>query len=207
LLPNTLDPNFEIAANDPPMSEDGRRELLTVTRLWVGEEKKGVDLALRAFSRVRQKHPDIFFRIVGSGSDKPRLQKLALSLGLESSTLFEQDLSDEELASRYRDCHIFVLPSGQEGFGIVFLEAMRFAKPCIGGDAGGTPDVIVSGETGYLVPYGDAGAIETALNRLLGDPGLAKRMGQAGRRRLDEHFSFDRFRERLGRYLKKLLRS
>jgi len=205
-LPNTLDPSFEGSYPEHACDRRSRRELLTVTRLWVGEEKKGVDLTLQAISRLRKKYPDVFFRIVGSGSDKPRLQQLAQSLGLEDCTLFEQDLTDGELASRYRDCEIFVLPSGQEGFGIVFLEAMRFAKPCIGGDAGGTPDVVVNDETGYLVPYGEIDAIEQALDSLLGDPDLRRRMGEAGRRRLEEQFTFDRFRERVGGYLSELLR-
>jgi phosphatidylinositol alpha-1,6-mannosyltransferase len=206
-LPNTLDPSFEASHPEPSLKSGGRRELLTVTRLWIGEEKKGIDLALQAFARIQQKHRDAFFRIVGSGTDKPRLQQLARSLGLEQCTLFEENLTDEELASRYRDCELFVLPSGQEGFGIVFLEAMRFAKPCIGGNAGGTPDVVVDGETGYLVPYGDIDAIERALESLLGDAELRRRMGQAGRRRLEEQFTFDRFRKRLGGYLSELLQA
>jgi glycosyltransferase involved in cell wall biosynthesis len=205
-LPNTLDPSFDNSPPGPAPRASGRKELLTVTRLWVGEEKKGVDLTLEAVARLRKKHPGIFFRIVGSGSDKPRLQQLAVTLGLEECTQFEQDLSDDELASRYRDCELFVLPSGQEGFGIVFLEAMRFGKPCIGGNAGGTPDVVVDGETGYLVPYGDVGAIERALDSLLGDAELRRGMGEAGRRRLENHFTFERFRERVGGYLSVLLR-
>jgi glycosyltransferase involved in cell wall biosynthesis len=201
-LPNTLDPAFEGSIEgrevDPP-------ELLTVTRLWVGEEKKGIDVALRAFARLREKHPEALFRIVGEGTDKPRLQRLAADLGLGEHALFEENLSDEELAARYRDCAIFVLPSGQEGFGIVFLEAMRFAKPCIGGNAGGTPDVIVDGESGYLVPYGDVEALEGALDRLLSDPELRRSIGEAGRRRLEEQFTFERFKERVSGYLARLL--
>jgi glycosyltransferase involved in cell wall biosynthesis len=201
-LPNTLDPSFESSAEgrevDPP-------QLLTVTRLWVGEEKKGVDVALRAFARLRARHPRALFRIVGEGTDKPRLQRLAAALDLGESVLFEANLTDEQLAERYRDCSVFVLPSGQEGFGIVFLEAMRFSKPCIGGNAGGTPDVIVDGESGFLVPYGDVDALEAALDSLLSDPGLRRKIGMAGRRRLEEEFTFERFKERVSRYLARLL--
>jgi glycosyltransferase involved in cell wall biosynthesis len=202
-LPNTLDPAFEGAVEgreaDPP-------ELLTVTRLWIGEEKKGVDVALRAFSRLRASHPRALFRIVGEGTDKPRLQRLAAELELGENVIFEENLTDEQLAARYRDCALFVLPSGQEGFGIVFLEAMRFSKPCIGGDAGGTPDVILSGETGYLVPYGEVDALETVMDDLLSDPELRRRMGESGRRRLEEEFTFDRFKEKVSRYLTSLLK-
>jgi glycosyltransferase involved in cell wall biosynthesis len=203
LLPNAVDPGFLEAAGSE--SASGGTELLTVARLWAGETRKGVDHALRAFARVATRHPGARFRIVGRGSDKPRLVDLVSELGLGERVIFEEDLSDEELISRYRDCSVFVLPSGQEGFGIVFLEAMRFAKPCIGGAEGGTPDVIVDGETGFLVPFGDLRALEGALERLLSDPGLRTRMGHAGRRRLELEFTFERFRERLDRHLRELL--
>jgi glycosyltransferase involved in cell wall biosynthesis len=119
--------------------------------------------------------------------------------------VFHQDISDDELAGYYKRCALFVLPSGQEGFGIVFLEAMRFAKPCIGGNVGGTPEVVEDGQTGLLVPFGDVDALERALDRLLADSALRKQMGIAGRRRLLTQFVFERFRARLEGYLRELL--
>jgi glycosyltransferase involved in cell wall biosynthesis len=202
-LPNTLDPAFEASRVEP--GAEGNLELLTVSRLWKSEERKGVDNALEAFARVAGGHPKAVYRIVGEGTDKPRLQGLAESLGLGDRVIFEEHLSDEELAARYGRCAAFVLPSGQEGFGIVFLEAMRFGKPCVGGDAGGTPDVIVDGETGYLVPYGDVEALAAVMDRLLGDPGERRRLGLGGQMRLEAEFTFPRYRERLGRHLAELL--
>ena len=98
-----------------------------------------------------------------------------------------------------------MLPSGQEGFGIVFLEAMRYSKPCIGGNTGGTPEVIEDGRTGILVPFGDEPALATALERLLGDPELRLEMGRAGRQRLAERFVFERYRDRLAVILREML--
>jgi glycosyltransferase involved in cell wall biosynthesis len=200
LLPNTLDPSFEVPTADEPTAERGL-ELLTVARLWAEERMKGVDHTLEAFARLAGRYPEARYRIVGKGSDKPRLQQLARSLGLADRVRFEEDVPDERLAGYYRDCAVFVMPSGQEGFGIVFLEAMRFAKPCIGGNAGGTPEVVVDGETGVLVPFGDVPALTRALDRLLGDPALRATLGRAGRRRLVEQFLFDRFEQRLAGYL------
>jgi glycosyltransferase involved in cell wall biosynthesis len=198
-LPPALDPDLErlasSAAAAPP--DEDRPELLTVSRLWAEEHRKGVDHALVAFSRLAARHPRALYRIVGKGSDKPRLQALAASLGLQDRVLFEEDLGDVELADRYRRCSVFVLPSGQEGFGIVFLEAMRFAKPCVGGRAGGAPEAVDDGRTGLLVDFLDAAALEATLDRLLGDPGLRSRLGEAGRRRVLEEFTYERFRERL----------
>lgn len=203
LLPNALDPVF-LGAGDT-VQADRPPELLTVARLWAGETMKGIDHSLRAFARLAERHPGATFRIVGHGTDKPRLQRLAAELRLGERVIFEEDLSDEELISRYRECAVFLLPSGQEGFGIVFLEAMRFAKPCIGGAAGGTPDVVVDGETGFLVPFGDLPALERAVDRLLSDADLRERMGRAGRRRLEREFTFERYRERVERHLRELL--
>jgi glycosyltransferase involved in cell wall biosynthesis len=126
-------------------------------------------------------------------------------LGISERVRFEQDLTDGELAAAYRDADLFVLPSGQEGFGIVFLEAMKFGKPCIGGNVGGTPEVITDGETGLLVPFGDEAALTAALDRLIGDSELRERMGRAGRERLLNYFTFPRFKERLRSHLIGLL--
>jgi glycosyltransferase involved in cell wall biosynthesis len=89
------------------------------------------------------------------------------------------------------------MPSRQEGFGLVFAEAMWFGLPCIGTTADAASQVIVAGETGELVPYGDAAALAKALVELLSDRERATRMGEAGARRAREHFGYGRFRRDL----------
>lgn len=205
LLHNTLDRSFERVSNAECDERSAGPELLVVCRLWACETMKGVDHTIAAFARLAPRYPTARLRVVGKGDDKPRLQALAASLGVERRTLFEEDLTDEALAERYRRCAAFVMPSGQEGFGIVFLEAMRFGKPCVGGDAGGTPDVIADGETGFLVPFGDEDALERVLQRLLSDADLRGRMGRAGLQRLERHFVFERFRARVEEILLDLL--
>lgn len=201
-LPPALHPDLDrLAADSGPSTAEARLEVLTVSRLWAEEGQKGVDHALAAFARLAGRHPTARYRIVGNGTDKPRLRDMAARLGIGDRVTFEEDLSDRELAGRYRDCSVFMLPSGQEGFGIVFLEAMRFGKPCIGGRAGGAPEVVEDGRTGLLVDFEDEPALEAALDLLLGDAELRRRLGEAGRRRVEEHFTFGRFRERLRRGL------
>jgi len=202
IFPNTLDPGFEMDLGE---SDERGLELLSVARLWADQKGKGVDHTLRAFATLAPRFPDARLRIVGKGSDKPRLVELSRSLRIEPRVIFQEGVTDEELAERYRHCAVFVLPSGQEGFGIVFLEAMRYSKPCIGGSTGGTPEVIEDGRTGILVPFGDEAALATALERLLSDPGLRREMGRAGHQRLAERFVFDRYRDRLAAILRELL--
>jgi glycosyltransferase involved in cell wall biosynthesis len=206
LLPNTLEPSFErLEENDAQGDVEQPPELLTISRLWAEEKLKGVDHTLRAFARLAGRHPRLRYSIVGKGSDKPRLLALAESLGVSDRVRFQQDLSDADLGDLYRRCIAMVLPSAQEGFGIVFLEAMRFSKPCIGGNVGGTPEVIDHERTGFLVPFGDVDLLESSLERLLTDPDLRRTMGQAGRRRLLDCFTFDRYRERLEDNLRAVL--
>jgi hypothetical protein len=85
------------------------------------------------------------------------------------------------------------MPSVGEAFGIVYLEAMAFAKPVIAANSGGAPEVVTDGETGILVDPGDRAALTQALVRLLRDERLRDRMGAAGRERVLRYFTFDGF--------------
>ena len=89
------------------------------------------------------------------------------------------------------------MPSRQEGFGLVYAEAMWHGLPCVGSTADAAAEVIVDGETGRLVPYGDSDALANALAGLLLDPGRAAQMGEAARRRVLEHYSYPHFRRDL----------
>lgn len=89
------------------------------------------------------------------------------------------------------------MPSCQEGFGVVFLEAMTFGKPVIGGNHGGIPEVIKDTVTGFLVEYGDVDALASRLICLLQDENLCKKMGEAGRQLVRQNYTFEHLRQRL----------
>jgi glycosyltransferase involved in cell wall biosynthesis len=175
--------------------------LLTVGRLAATERLKGLDEVILSLHRVARQVPDTVYMIVGDGDDRKRLEDLVRENGLSDRVIFTGVVSDEELIGFYKGCDIFLMPSRQEGFGIVFLEAMAFEKPVIGGNHGGTPEVIVDNETGFLVEHGDVNALADRIIRLLLDRELCKRMGQAGRRRVEEFYTFDPFRKRLISFL------
>jgi glycosyltransferase involved in cell wall biosynthesis len=97
----------------------------------------------------------------------------------------------DELEALYRRAAVVVCPSHREGFGVVAMEAMAHGRPVVASAVGGLLDLVVDGETGLLVPPGDVGALRAALDRLLADPDLRRRLGEAGRERIRDHFSWD----------------
>jgi D-inositol-3-phosphate glycosyltransferase len=101
----------------------------------------------------------------------------------------------DELERLYGRAAVVACPSRREGFGVVCAEAMAHGRPVVAGDVGGLRDLVVNEETGLLVPPGDVGALRNALQRLLADPGLRRRLGEAGRARIAEHFTWQRFGE------------
>jgi glycosyltransferase involved in cell wall biosynthesis len=203
ILPLGLEPAFWERARaeaqlPPPENFPRGSVLLTVTRLDASEGYKGVDTVIEALPRLAALIPDVHYAVVGDGDDRPRLEALSRKLDVAERVSFLGRVDSAEVLARcYANCQVFVMPSRGEGFGMVFLEAMAFGKPVVGGAHGGTPDVIAHGETGYLVPHGDASKLAEVLAALLLDPGLRARLGAQGRRRVEEKFLFRHFAGRL----------
>ena len=201
LFPCSLDPFWR--AEDGVFATAGSAQagrppmLLTVCRLGKTDAYKGVDSVIRSIPRVVEEFGAVDYRVVGKGDDIPRLQALAAELGVAPYVTFTGPLSEEELREHYRRCALFVMPSEKEGFGIVFLEAMAYGKPVIGGAHGGTPSVVNHEETGLLVRRLDIEQLAGAILRLLHDEGLRERFGRAGRERLLREFTFQKFEENL----------
>jgi len=169
--------------------------LLTVTRL---SPKKGVDTVLAALPLVRERAGPVRYLVVGEGEDRPRLERLARELGVDGAVTFAGRVSDEELAAAYRLCDLFLLVSREErggadyeGFGIVLIEAAAAGKPVIAGRSGGIPEAVEEGASGLLVDPLSPGETAEAIVCLLNDPGRARRMGETGRRRVEENFSVE----------------
>ena len=170
--------------------------VLSVARLEANEDK-GIDRIIESMPAVVTAVPDSFYVVVGDGSDRARLERVVASRNMGGKVLFTGRVSDEDLASYYAECDLFVLASPQEGFGIVFLEAMYHSKPCIGQRAGAIPEIVRHHETGLLFDAADPQGLAEALVSLLQNDALCKSMGIAGRTRLEREFSFERFKQRL----------
>jgi len=190
---NAIDP-----ANWTPTKQrdDARREfavpedaplVITVCRLFPA---KGVEELIRALAAVREEHPAVRLMIVGqemvSGFHQ-RLVDLADELGVAEHVVFTGQRSDVRRLMGAAD--VFAMPSVGEPFGLVFLEAMAMQLPVVALDSGGTSEVVEDDVTGLLSAPGDTQQLTQNLLALLRDPGRRKRMGVAGRQRMEALFT------------------
>jgi glycosyltransferase involved in cell wall biosynthesis len=189
---------LEQMESSAPVAPMGRR-ILCVGRL---VQRKGIDDLIRALPLVIQSIPDVTLEVVGDGPDRPRLESLALELGMGPKVHFFGNLRGRQLFERYASCDVFAMPSRTlpddvEGFGTVFLEAGLVGKPSVGTRSGGIPEAIVDGETGILVKEGDVKALASALEHVLLDSDLNRRLGENARSRVLKEFTWDRSAQRL----------
>lgn len=184
----------------------GRDYLLIVGRMARSERYKGHDELLEALRLVRASRPDTRLVVVGDGDDRPRLQARCAELGLDGAVVFTGFVSEATLAEVYRRAAAFAMPSRDEGFGLVYLEAMRAGRPCVALRGTAAAEVVRDGETGLLIESA-AGpeSLSGALLRLLDDPGLGARLGEAGRSHWQRELSLPAFRQRLNGHLDRLL--
>lgn len=167
--------------------------VLIVGRLAADEAYKGHDQLIDAWPEVTACVPDAELVIVGAGDDEPRLRAKAEQMAGRRGITFMGFVDRETLDTLYAEAAVFAMPSRGEGFGLVYLEAMAHQLPCIGSIHDAAGEVIDHGTTGLLVDLEDRESLGRAVVQLLRDPGLRRRMGQAGRERLERQFSFERF--------------
>lgn len=184
VAPPGVDTSLFVPAEVSP--RDGH--ILAVGRL--ADPRKNVGLLLRAYRRLRDAIPEAP-RLVLVGHTPLRAGDAALvgELGLTPHVEIHVDVTIEALRGLYRGASMFVLPSNEEGLGIVLLEAMACGLPVASTDCGGPRAAVVHGETGFLTPVGDVGALAAAMSDLWLDPPQRERMGRAGRILAEREFS------------------
>jgi glycosyltransferase involved in cell wall biosynthesis len=168
---------------------------LIVARMSAAERYKGHDALLDVWPRLSSNHPDAVLAIAGDGDDRPRLEARVAALGITRAVRFLGRVDDDRLDELYRECRLFVMPSRDEGFGLVFLEAMRAGKPCIGG-RGAASEIIQHGVTGLIVDPDSRPELTAALERLYGEPDTCQQFGAAGLERFQSTFTNDCFQAR-----------
>lgn len=151
---------------------------------------KGHLVLLRALALARERVPGVALHVAGRGPLEPALKSYARELGLDEVVRFLGFVSPVQRA--IEEAAIVVVPSLGEGFGMVALEAMERARPVIASAVGGLPEIVSHGETGLVVPAGDAEALAEAIVALASDLARAAEMGGAGRERALSEFTPER---------------
>lgn len=192
-------PGFELCAVDGSVQPIQSQLILHVGRMDAGEGYKGQDSLLQALPTVLEHFPEAQLVLAGQGSDMPRLQGIARSLpaNIHSQIFMPGYIDQLTLDALYQQCYVFAMPSTGEGFGLVFLEAMSRAKPCLGGKVDATPCVVRDGETGVLVDDPTSPTmIADSLIYLFENPEQAHAMGVAGYNLVREYYLLTHFKRR-----------
>lgn len=207
VVPPCLTPELSLARPAPRRS---RSTVLTVSRLDAQNRYKGVDTLIQVWPLVLHRVPDAKLVVVGDGPDKVRLRHLAELLGIAHSVVFMGAVSNESLASLYEEASVFALPArfrlGKrpegEGFGLVYLEAAAAGLPVVAGRGGGANEAVIDGETGMTVEPSQPREVSQAIIALLLARDKARRMGENGRRRAYQSFSYVQFRRRIAEMIR-----
>lgn len=197
-----------ISAGNPDaklLGQIGHNFLLIVGRMSKYERYKGHDELIQAMPRLVKDYPPAKLVIAGKGDDMARLQELAHELQVHEHVVFTGFVSEATLSELYNRCRAFVMPSQNEGFGLVYLEAMRARKPCVALADTAPAEIIVDNRTGFLLDDHQPEQLATVLIRLLRDQNLAERMGNEGFEHWKQHFSYDVFKARLHTHLQDLI--
>jgi glycosyltransferase involved in cell wall biosynthesis len=165
---------------------------------------KGVQHVVRAFAAMA--HPTATLEIAGAGDYRPALERLAASLDLGERVRFLGRISEAEKLRLLRRAWALIFASPKEGWGITNLEAAASGTPVVASNSPGIRESVRDGETGYLVPHGDAHAMAAAMGRLAADRELVARLG-AQARRFAETFTWERAAEETERHLQRVLTS
>jgi len=154
---------------------------------------KGHEYLIRALPAIVQAYPNVALVLIGRGEQEPVLRRLSKDLEVEEHVRFLGFRSD--VATILAGIEIFVLPSLSEGLSVALLEAMAAGRPIVASRVGGNPEVVVDGETGFLVDPRDSGALAERIVELLNDSQKAKEFGESGRKRVQNWFAIDKMVE------------
>ncbi|MFP4451254.1 MAG: glycosyltransferase, partial [Rhodosalinus sp.] len=166
-------------------ARDGR-SLLFVGRL---SAAKGVPVLLDAMAELAVSHPGARLALIGDGPDRAALQAHAVRAGLSDRVTFAGYRDERGVAEALAGADIFVLPSFAEGLPVVLMEALAAQCAVVTTRIAGIPELVRDGETGLIVPPGEAGALAEALGRLLDDAPLRQRLAEAGRAAVEAEFN------------------
>ena len=174
----------DLFTRNPAAPDPAKFTVFTVCRFY---PRKRLNVLLSAAARLRQRIPQLEIRIAGGGPLEAPLLNQWRKLHLENTVRWLGTIPQATLAREYQSCNVFCLPSVQEGFGIVFLEAMAAGKPIVAARAAAVPEVLEEGACGLLAQPDDEASLAEAIARLHKEAGLADSLAAAGRRAVEQY--------------------
>ncbi|MBN8431230.1 glycosyltransferase family 4 protein [Microbulbifer salipaludis] len=198
LIYNGID--TELFAPQPQKAPDPWQIMTTAS---ADQPLKGLRFLLQALALLRARHPKLKLLVVGKLREGGDTARLLQELGLQSAVRFVSGISNQEMVAHYTASAMVVCPSLYEGFGLPAGEAMACGVPVISSDGGALPEVV--GDAGLVVPAGDSGALARAIEQLLANDDLRASLGQAGRRRIEETFSWQVAAKHLESYYREII--
>jgi glycosyltransferase involved in cell wall biosynthesis len=159
--------------------------------LFVGTliKRKGADYLLRAMPGIATRHPAVQLVVVGEGPEQSALEQLAGALGIAPQVQFIGQQPRDRIRDWMQRAKLLVLPSLEEGLGVVLLESLACGTPIVASNVGGIPDVVVP-EVGLLVPPADPERLAEAVDQLLGDEARWQQMSRQGRQRVESDYAW-----------------
>ncbi|TCS93257.1 glycosyltransferase [Hazenella coriacea] len=154
-------------------------------------EVYGISKLIQAFAEVEKIYPQVRLLIVGDGPKRNEYEELTRSLGVEHKVSFTGRVPNSEVVHYMNQMDIFVLPSYSESFGVAAIEAQACGVPVIVTQVGGLPEVVEDGETGIIIPNNEPKHLVPALERLIQDPELRLRMGEAGAHHVRQEYDWE----------------
>ncbi len=195
----------DVVATPPPSlvtKYQNKRVLLSVSRLL---PTKGIDLTLRAFSYLVQKYDNLLYVIVGDGTELVHLVKMVEDLNLKQYVKFVGGVPHQQAMEYMAVAEIFALPSWQETFGLVYIEAMAHGKPIVAVKGQGVDGIVSHGETGLLVKPRDVKTLTKAIDFLLSHPEEARAIGERARKLVLENYTWEKNAEKTIKVYKEVL--
>ncbi|WP_430790443.1 glycosyltransferase [Virgibacillus flavescens] len=155
-------------------------------------QPKGIDFSIKAMAKIVENYPNMTYQIIGVGPEADTLYRLVKKLGLENNVVFLGAKSREEVSRYMNESDIFLLPSWNEAFGVVYIEAMASGIPVIGCKGEGVEDIVDSGVDGYLVDPKDVDDIVRVTTELVANPTMRLEMGKAARIKVENNFTWEK---------------
>lgn len=202
VIPNGVDFGKIKLTNSPSYFRTEGPKLLSVSNLYT---EKAIDINLKSVSQLIDKYPNLEYIIVGDGPQKQNLMNLANTLGIQDQVRFLGAFKHEDVLNIMQECDVFSMPSTNEAFGVVYIEAMSLGKPVIGCIGEGPQDIIDHEENGYLMNKNDVEQLSAILDHLFSDKVLQQQLGEKAKRTVEEKFQWNNVAKKLIEEYKNLI--